>query len=119
VIYSPYITHHSPDIYPEPNRFNPDRWLTIDPSAYEYIPFGAGLRMCIGAPFALMEAKLVLTMMLQRYHLSLVDAKVDRSVMITMSPKGGMKVLVQQPTSRKDETLSTIQGNIHELVKLP
>jgi cytochrome P450 len=119
VIYSPYITHHSPEIYTEPARFNPDRWLSIDPSAYEYIPFGAGLRMCIGAPFALMEAKLVLTMMLQHCHLSLVDPKVDRSVMITMSPKGGMKVLVQPPANRKDETLATIQGNIHELVKLP
>ncbi|MBX3082164.1 MAG: cytochrome P450 [Anaerolineae bacterium] len=119
VIYSPFITHHSPDLYPEPERFNPDRWLTIDPSPYAYIPFGAGLRMCIGAPFALMEAKLVLAMMLQRYRLTLADTKVDREVMITMSPKGGMRVLVQPQDKRPIDAPPAIQGTIRELVELP
>ncbi|MFN8374498.1 MAG: cytochrome P450 [Anaerolineae bacterium] len=88
VIYSPYITHHMPEIYPEPQRFNPDRWLTSSPSSYEYLPFGAGIRMCIGATFATMEAKIVLATMLQRYHLALPpEMPVNRSVMITFSPK--------------------------------
>jgi len=117
VIYSPYITHHMPEIYPEPERFNPDRWLTINPSAYEYLPFGAGIRMCIGATFASMEAKLVLAMMLQRYHLALPpDAKVDRSVMITMSPKNGLPVLIQPQKRQYAVHGAALQGNIRELV---
>lgn len=117
VIYSPYITHHMPEIYPEPERFNPDRWLNSNPSPYEYLPFGAGIRMCIGATFASMEAKLVLAMMLQRYHLALPpDAKVDRSVMITMSPKNGLPVLIQPQKRQYAVHGAALQGNIRELV---
>jgi cytochrome P450 len=120
IIYSPYITHQNPTLYPDPQRFNPNRWLNIDPSAYEYIPFGAGLRMCIGASFAMMEMKLVLSMMLQRYHLALpADMVVDRSVMITMSPKNGLPVTVYPSEAGRGFTPSRIQGNIRELVHLP
>jgi cytochrome P450 len=119
VIYSPYITHHSADLYPDPERFNPDRWLTIDPSPYAYIPFGAGLRMCIGAPFALMEAKLVLAMMLQRFRLTLADTTVDRDVTVTMAPKGGLNVALHTPDKSAIAKPPTMQGDILELVMLP
>lgn len=118
ILYSPYITHQNPDLYIEPQRFNPDRWLTIDPSAYEYIPFGAGGRMCIGATFAMMEMKLVLAMILQRYHLALPqEMTLDRHVMITMSPKNGLPVTVCPPETLL--TASRIRGTIRELVMLP
>ncbi|MFN9972562.1 MAG: cytochrome P450, partial [Phycisphaerae bacterium] len=48
VIFSQYITHHRSDLYENPDQFIPERWETITPSPYEYLPFGAGPRMCIG-----------------------------------------------------------------------
>jgi cytochrome P450 len=118
VILSEYVTHRLPDIYPEPKAFKPERWETIEPSPYEYLPFGAGPRMCIGATFAMMEIKIVLAMLLQRYRLSVVPkTRVDHQVKITLSPKGGMPMLV----ASQDRQFSTteVQGTIHSLVNLP
>ena len=52
LFYSPPITHRLPDLYPQAERFDPARWETIHPNLYEYLPFAAGPRMCIGATFA-------------------------------------------------------------------
>lgn len=119
VIFSQYITHHNPDIYSEPKRFNPDRWLTIDPSPYEYIPFGAGMRMCIGASFAMMEAKILLSIILQHARLALpTGATVDRDVKITMAPKDGLRFTLHPHDKRFAEGAPTIDGNIREIVQL-
>ncbi|MDQ3930389.1 MAG: cytochrome P450, partial [Chloroflexota bacterium] len=52
ILWSPAVVHRRPDLYPEPNAFKPERWSAIDPSPYEYMPFGAGPRRCLGATFA-------------------------------------------------------------------
>ena len=114
---SPYITHRLPELYPDPQRFIPKRWATISPGTYEYIPFGAGPHMCIGSTFALMEIKIVLAMLLQRYRLALVaGARIDRRVTLTMSPRHGMPMLV----APRDAAVApgTVRGNIHEMVDL-
>ena len=49
---SPMVTHRDPGLFPNPMRFDPARWASLDPSPYAYLPFGAGARMCIGAYFA-------------------------------------------------------------------
>jgi cytochrome P450 len=67
VALSPYVTHRLPELYSEPQRFLPERWSRINPSVYEYVPFGAGPHMCLGTTFAMMEIKIVLAMLLQRY----------------------------------------------------
>src|SRR5262249_51889471 len=88
VIPSMYVTHHMPEIYPEPERFNPDRWSAIEPSPFEFLPFGAGPHVCVGYNFALTELKIVLPMILQRYRLALApDAQIDRYVHVTLSTK--------------------------------
>lgn len=117
LVYSQYITHHMPELYPDPRRFSPERWRTLTPSPYEYLPFGAGPRMCIGATFAMVEIKIVLAMLLQRYRLALAPgARIDRQVSITVAPKYGMPMLV----ARQDRQFSrgTVRGNIHEMVDL-
>ncbi|MEV0104218.1 cytochrome P450, partial [Nocardia sp. NPDC050789] len=63
IIFSPYLQHHRPDIYPEPDRFDPDRWLPENqhPAMRKaLIPFGGGTRKCAGDSFAMSEASLVL-----------------------------------------------------------
>ncbi|MEO7092219.1 MAG: cytochrome P450, partial [Polyangiales bacterium] len=111
--------HHDPAVFSQPASFDPRRWETIKPSVYEYNPFSAGPRMCIGASFAIMEIKIVLATMLQRFRLELPDgARVDPRVAITMAPKGGLPMRVRR---RLDPVAigRGAQGKIRELVRLP
>jgi cytochrome P450 len=57
--------HHRPDIYPEPRRFRPERFLENRPGTYTWLPFGGGIHRCIGAGFALTEARLVMRTILR------------------------------------------------------
>jgi hypothetical protein len=57
--------HHRPDIYPQPRRFRPERFLDNRPGTYSWIPFGGGIHRCIGAGFALTEARLVMRTILR------------------------------------------------------
>jgi cytochrome P450 len=59
-----YHTHRIPECYPQPEQFNPHRWQAITATAGAYIPFGGGPHICIGGPLAVMETKIVLTMVL-------------------------------------------------------
>jgi cytochrome P450 len=117
VLYSYYMTHHLPELYPNPERFDPDRWLSTEPSPYAYLPFGVGPRMCIGYAFSMTVLRITLAMILQRYRLSLVPgARIDRKVAITLSPKYGMPMTVHNQD--RQFTKQMPRGNIHETVDL-
>ena len=75
-----YLTHHREDIYPEPLRFNPERFLERKFSPYEYLPFGGGSRRCIGMAFAQFEMKVVLATIFSRLELALADNRPVRPV---------------------------------------
>lgn len=120
LLVSIYHTHHMRDLFPEPERFNPDRWLAIEPSTFEYNPFSAGPRMCIGAAFAMMEIKIVLAMLLQQYRLEFVSGRpVDPSVGITMGPRQGMPMRVYAQDRQFGGASNAVTGGIRELVELP
>lgn len=68
--YSPYLIHHRADLYPEPDRFDPERWMGASPNREAYIPFGAGARICIGDRFAMDEAVLALAAIASRWELT-------------------------------------------------
>jgi cytochrome P450 len=117
VIFSPFITHHMPELYAEPDRFVPDRWSDIAPSPYAYLPFGAGPRRCIGAAFAEMEIKLVLAMVLQRVSLALPPrARIDYQVRITLTPRRSLPMIVGRVTDPL--VPSRVSGTIGDLVQL-
>ncbi len=65
-----WLTHHNPDIYPEPERFRPERFIETAADTYSWIPFGGGIRRCLGASFALFEMKVVIPAVLSRVELS-------------------------------------------------
>lgn len=120
VFVSIYQTHHMSQVYPEPEKFNPDRWLTQEPTNFEYNPFSAGSRTCIGAAFAMMEIKLVLAILLQRYRLQLIPRlKVDGVGMIVMAPKGGMPMIVYPQDRGFTQGVGGVRGNVREMVELP
>src|SRR5262249_19523983 len=69
-----YLLHRDPRFYPDPDRFDPDRWLPASQQTrpkYAYFPFGGGTRVCIGEPFAWMEGILVLATLARAWRLEL------------------------------------------------
>ncbi|MGH8578616.1 MAG: cytochrome P450 [Gammaproteobacteria bacterium] len=120
VFVSIYHTHKMPELYPDPNLFNPSRWDNIQPSIFEYNPFSAGPRMCIGSQFAMLEMKIVLGMLLQRYRLELVRSQIiDRVGVIVLAPKHGVVMTVHHQDRQFGRGVGGVHGNVHEMVVLP
>jgi cytochrome P450 len=91
-----WLTHTRADLYPEPFAFRPERFLGESPETYAWIPFGGGVRRCIGASFAEFEMRIVLREVLTRCDLrkaSPLPEKTGRRN-ITLSPKDGTPVVV-------------------------
>jgi cytochrome P450 family 110 len=92
-----YLTHHREDIYPDPKQFKPERFLEKQFSPYEFLPFGGGVRRCIGEALAQMEMKLVLATILSRYQLVLADKQPEKpqSRGLTLVPANGVRMVIQ------------------------
>jgi cytochrome P450 len=117
ILLSHYLTHRDPEVFPEPNRFNPSRWRTIRPDPYEYIPFSAGPRLCLGISFAQLELKLTVARVIQRFRMSVVPgSRIDGIVQLTLRPQHGIPMIVHPHDGAF--TASPITGNIHRMVDL-
>jgi cytochrome P450 len=92
-IVSPWLLHHDPRWWKDPGAFVPERWLEPDPDRPRaaFLPFGAGPRMCVGEPFARLEAVLVLARVATRWRFEADrNAEVGLQPAITLRPRGGM-----------------------------
>lgn len=91
-----YLVHRREDLYPEPNKFKPERFLERKFSPYEFFPFGGGNRRCIGAALATVEMKLVLATILLNYNLALAEDRPVRAIRrgVTLAPAGGVKMVM-------------------------
>jgi cytochrome P450 len=90
------LMHRRPDLYPDPHAFRPERFLGVKPETYGWIPFGGGVRRCLGAAFAQYEMKQVLGAILERCELRAPDPRPERHQrkMITFVPRQGARVVV-------------------------
>jgi pentalenene oxygenase len=91
LVWSPYLIHHLPDVYPDPDRFDPDRWTEGHPAPPReaFIPFAAGARKCIGDTFAITEATLALATLAARWRLQLLPHQhVRPSRSVVLYPRG-------------------------------
>ncbi|MGC1417887.1 MAG: cytochrome P450 [Candidatus Acidiferrum sp.] len=92
IVISPYVLHRNENFWPNAERFDPTRFSS---KPRGYIPFGSGPRFCIGAEFAMMEARLIVPMVMQAFHLELAPG---HSVLplpgITLRPKNGLQMML-------------------------
>ncbi len=99
VLISQFVTHRDPRFFPDPLRFDPDRFNAESKARrakFTYFPFGAGARQCIGESFAWMEGVLILATLAQKWKLKLVPGhKVEPQPLITLRPKHGMQMQIE------------------------
>jgi cytochrome P450 family 138 len=92
------LIHQNESIYPDAGRFNPDRFLDSSPDTYAWVPFGGGMRRCLGYGFANMEMNVVLRTMLREVRLVPTDAPGERlrNRGVTFAPRGGGRVIIHR-----------------------
>jgi cytochrome P450 family 135 len=90
-----WLTHTRPDAYPEPYAFRPERFLDKPPATYAWIPFGGGVRRCLGAAFAEMELRVVLTEILRQRAPLPAARRAERVARrnVTFSPRHGTRIV--------------------------
>lgn len=106
-ILSPYVVHRDPRWFPDPERFDPQRWTAEARESrpkFSYFPFGGGARVCIGERFAWMEGVVVLAAIAQKWKLRLMEPRqVEPLALITLRPKHGIRMIVEprEPARRR------------------
>jgi cytochrome P450 len=104
VILSPWVTHRRPDLWPDPHRFNPDRFHPTTAAThhrYAYLPFAGGPRGCIGEHFAMTEAIIATAVLLGAYTLETAPAPIALTTGLTLRPAGPVhsRVTPRHPTT--------------------
>lgn len=98
VMFSQWVIHRLPDIWGDPGAFRPERWDPVNSQKtppWAYFPFGGGPRICIGMPFAQLEAKLLLATILQQYTPHIEPGyQLELNPLITLRPKHGMPMIL-------------------------
>jgi cytochrome P450 len=94
-----YVTHRNPHLWPDPERFDPERFTpaaVAQRHRFAYLPFGGGPRICIGNGFALAEAQIIVAAIAQRYRVRLAPGRAVEPIgLVTLRPKGGLWVTLE------------------------
>ncbi|MCI0699050.1 cytochrome P450 [candidate division KSB1 bacterium] len=103
ILISPYVLHRDARYYPQPEKFDPERWRPEAEARrpkFSYLPFGAGPRVCIGESFAWMEGILVLATLAQRWQMRLMpEHPIALQPMITLRPRYGVQMMIHRWTT--------------------
>lgn len=101
VLYSAYVTGRLPELWPDPERFDPARWApgAPEPAPYSFVPFGGGARRCIGFALATLELQVMAVRLAQQVEWRLRRSTVKPTGIATLTPKGGVPIEV---TARRD-----------------
>jgi cytochrome P450 len=92
------LVHYNPELYPDPTRFDIDRFARRRYGAHEYLPFGGGHRRCLGAAFAGYQLQIVLGILLRGFHVRLLDSQPPQPVRrsLTLAPDTGVPAIIER-----------------------
>ena len=100
VVIAPWLLHHDERWWPEPLAYRPERWLGDDQEhrpRYAFIPFGGGPRVCIGEPFARMEAAMIVASIGRAWRFEAASAgEPELQAVITLRPRGGLPLVARR-----------------------
>jgi len=107
-----YLIHRRADLYPSPDEFRPQRFLATNTESYSWVPFGGGMRRCIGASFALLEMKVILDQVLRRTTLHPASSRPEtmRRRAIVLAPKNGTPAILLERHDPVDPELGSSVG---------
>jgi cytochrome P450 len=107
------FVHMDENVFPNPERFDPDRFVNTRPGTYSWIPFGGGTRRCIGAAFADLEMNVVLRTVLQHFELSPTYAPDEKwqSRGVSWTPAGGGRATVHRRSAAQVVSTATSGGS--------
>jgi cytochrome P450 len=102
-----FLAGRNAEAYPAPETFNPERWIGVKPDPYTWLPFGGGIRRCIGMAFAQFEMRIVVQTVVSRARMRLADgpANVTRRG-ITLAPAGGTRVILDERIATRPEPIA-------------
>jgi cytochrome P450 len=103
-----YLLHRRADVYDEPRAFRPERFLESSPGTYNWIPFGGGVRRCLGASFAQFEMKVVLRELVSRLDIRAARPQPERRVRraIVFAPARGGEIVVERRASERERVVA-------------
>jgi cytochrome P450 len=118
VLLSPFPTNREPDLYPDPDCFQPQRWAACSPTPYQNLVFSAGPRGCPGYAFGIAMLKVGIATIMSHYRIAFPPGtQIDYKVRIALSPRDKIPaVLVRQDGAF---AASTIKGAIRTIVRFP
>jgi cytochrome P450 len=92
------LVHEDETIYPDPDRFYPERWFDWKAKPHQFLPFGGGARRCLGAPLSILELKIVVSCWIRRFRFALppnaAETELSTRRNITMAPASGVPLLI-------------------------
>ena len=103
-----YLAHRRADLYPEPDAFRPERFLDHAPETYSWLPFGGGVRRCVGASFATFEMRVVLETVFARARVRPASARRESATRraIVLAPRHGTRAVLEARTPRRQPVAS-------------